>query len=69
MILKRNVDSSIHIRHNKTLSSGHNFCFAVTGTVSASEERVQVALEELQNLKGVWSELQIILYKDDMKYD
>ncbi|XP_072172912.1 cytoplasmic dynein 1 heavy chain 1-like [Diadema setosum] len=30
------------------------------GTVSASEERVQVALEELQDLKGVWSELQKI---------
>ncbi|XP_030854690.1 cytoplasmic dynein 1 heavy chain 1 [Strongylocentrotus purpuratus] len=30
------------------------------GTVSSSEERVQVALEELQDLKGVWSELQKI---------
>ncbi|KAL6478123.1 hypothetical protein MHYP_G00139580 [Metynnis hypsauchen] len=28
-----------------------------TGLLSGSEERVQVALEELQDLKGVWSEL------------
>uniref|UniRef100_A0A8C1TYY4 Cytoplasmic dynein 1 heavy chain 1 n=1 Tax=Cyprinus carpio TaxID=7962 RepID=A0A8C1TYY4_CYPCA len=28
-----------------------------TGLLSSSEERVQVALEELQDLKGVWSEL------------
>ncbi|XP_063040383.1 cytoplasmic dynein 1 heavy chain 1 isoform X1 [Engraulis encrasicolus] len=28
-----------------------------TGFLSGSEERVQVALEELQDLKGVWSEL------------
>ena len=28
-----------------------------TGQLSASEERVQVSLEELQDLKGVWSEL------------
>lgn len=27
------------------------------GVVSPSEERVQVALEELQDLKGVWIEL------------
>ena len=28
-----------------------------SGQLSASEERVQVSLEELQDLKGVWSEL------------
>ena len=33
-------------------------CFlALPGQVSPSEERVQVALEELQDLKGVWCEL------------
>ena len=31
--------------------------FPPLGVVSPSEERVQVALEELQDLKGVWCEL------------
>ena len=30
---------------------------AEPGQLSPSEERMQVALEELQDLKGVWSEL------------
>lgn len=29
----------------------------MTGQLSSSEERVQVAHEELQDLKGVWAEL------------
>ena len=32
-------------------------CSIVTGLLAASEERVQVALEELLDLKGVWVEL------------
>ena len=40
----------------------------LTGTLSASEERVQVALEELQDLKGVWCELSKIWEQiDEMK--
>jgi hypothetical protein len=31
--------------------------FSSIGTLVPSEEKVQVALEELQDLKGVWSEL------------
>lgn len=31
--------------------------FFETGILSATDERLQVALEELQDLKGVWSEL------------
>lgn len=31
--------------------------FSETGILSATDERLQVALEELQDLKGVWSEL------------
>lgn len=31
--------------------------FFWTGILSATDERLQVALEELQDLKGVWSEL------------
>ena len=31
--------------------------FISAGQLNASEERVQVSLEELQDLKGVWSEL------------
>ena len=31
--------------------------YLFSGQLSASEERVQVSLEELQDLKGVWSEL------------
>uniref|UniRef100_A0A8D0MPF5 Cytoplasmic dynein 1 heavy chain 1 n=1 Tax=Sus scrofa TaxID=9823 RepID=A0A8D0MPF5_PIG len=39
-----------------------------TGLLSGSEERVQVALEELQDLKGVWSELSKIWEQiDQMK--
>ena len=38
------------------------------GTLSASEERMQVAVEELQDLKGVWSELSKIWEQiDDLK--
>jgi dynein heavy chain 1 len=33
------------------------------GTVPASEERMQVAIEELQDLKGVWAELNMIWEK------
>lgn len=33
------------------------FFFFLTGILSATDERLQVALEELQDLKGVWSEL------------
>lgn len=29
----------------------------LTGTLAPSEEKVQIALEELHDLKGVWSEL------------
>ena len=36
-----------------------------TGTLVASDERVQVGLEELQDLKGVWSELAKIWEKVD----
>ena len=41
------------------------FCDCVQGTVAPSEERVLVALEELQDLKGVWSELAKIWEKVD----
>lgn len=38
------------------------------GTFSPSEERMQVALEELQDLKGVWSELSKVWEQiDDLK--
>ena len=41
---------------------------AEPGTLSPSEERVQVAMEELQDLKGVWSELSRIWQQiDDLK--
>ena len=44
------------------------FWYACAGQLSASEERVQVALEELQDLKGVWSELSKIWEQiDEMK--
>ena len=33
------------------------FMLLFSGMLSPSEERMQVALEELQDLKGVWSEL------------
>ena len=43
------------------------FC-GVAGTLSPSEERMQVALEELQDLKGVWSELSKVWEQiDDLK--
>ena len=35
------------------------------GTLVASDERVQVGLEELQDLKGVWSELAKVWEKVD----
>lgn len=35
----------------------HICCFLFVGLLSATDERLQVALEELQDLKGVWSEL------------
>ena len=39
-----------------------------SGPVSTSEERMQVAFEELQDLKGVWSELRKIWEQiDEMK--
>ena len=37
----------------------------VIGTLVASDERVQIGLEELQDLKGVWSELAKIWEKVD----
>lgn len=38
------------------------------GQLSVSEDRMQVALEELQDLKGVWSELSKIWEQiDDLK--
>ena len=38
------------------------------GQVSISEDRMQVALEELQDLRGVWSELAKIWEQiDDLK--
>lgn len=41
---------------------------AEPGQVSPTEERMQVALEELQDLKGVWAELAKIWEQiDDMK--
>ena len=41
------------------------FCKLILGTFVASDERVQVGLEELQDLKGVWSELAKIWEKVD----
>ena len=39
-----------------------------SGDLSPSEERVQVAMEELQDLKGVWNELSKIWEQvDDLK--
>jgi len=40
-------------------------CFAIAGHVSASEERVMVSQEELQDLKGVWAELSKIWQQID----
>lgn len=40
-------------------------CKLVIGTLVASDERVQIGLEELQDLKGVWSELAKIWEKVD----
>ncbi len=43
-------------------------CVCDPGEVSPSEERMQVGLEELQDLKGVWAELAKIWEQiDDMK--
>ena len=40
-------------------------CKLIIGTLVASDERVQIGLEELQDLKGVWSELAKIWEKVD----
>ena len=42
-----------------------NLCKFIIGTLVASDERVQIGLEELQDLKGVWSELAKIWEKVD----
>lgn len=42
-----------------------SLCKLVIGTLVASDERVQIGLEELQDLKGVWSELAKIWEKVD----
>ena len=42
-----------------------SLCELVIGTLVASDERVQIGLEELQDLKGVWSELAKIWEKVD----
>lgn len=43
-------------------------CYFVSGMTMISDERVQIALEELQDLKGVWNELLKIWEKvDEMK--
>ena len=51
-----------------SLSSTCSCVACVAGTLSPSEERMQVALEELQDLKGVWSELSKVWEQiDDLK--
>ena len=42
-----------------------SLCKLIIGTLVASDERVQIGLEELQDLKGVWSELAKIWEKVD----
>lgn len=42
-----------------------SLCKLIVGTLVASDERVQIGLEELQDLKGVWSELAKIWEKVD----
>ena len=42
-----------------------SLCKLTAGTLVASDERVQIGLEELQDLKGVWSELAKIWEKVD----
>lgn len=39
--------------------------FLTAGVVSPTEERVQVALEEMHDLKGVWQELAKVWEKID----
>lgn len=43
----------------------HSLFVVVLGVTMISDERVQIALEELQDLKGVWNELLKVWEKID----
>jgi len=51
------IDRLFDVSYNFSLRPSNNTSSASAGQLSASEERVLVSLEELQDLKGVWTEL------------